>query len=323
MTLQPRHIVLATLLHVVLFTFLFVGVQCSQPIPPTPVVQGVLINPSQLPQPKPPVQNPSQTKPEESDQGPQQIVKSDVVADQAKEEQQKAAAAAAQQQQEKAQQEAAARAAEEQRKKDEQAKAEELKRVEDAQRQAAEKAAEQKKQQEEEAKRQAEAQAAAAKAAEEQRKKDLEEQLRKEAQEKQEAQAAALAQKKKAEEARQEADRRKRAQELQAALGAENGQLMAQVQSQWAAQLQAALAGAWARPPGTDQNLKAFIIITLAENGQVQSASVETSSGMTGFDDSVVSAAYKASPMPTPADPAAFRHKVEVCFSPNPRNCQQ
>ena len=317
--MQSRHIVLAALLHVVLFAFLFAGVQCSQPIPPTPVIQGVLINPSQLQQFKPPVPNPAQTKPDEADQGPQQIVKSDVVADEAKQQQEKAAAAQ-QLDQQKAQQEAAAKAAEEQRQKDEAAKAEELRQVEAAQKQAAEQAATQKKQQEEDAKRKAEADAAAAEA---QHKKEMEEQIRKEAQQQQEAQEAALAQKKKAEEAQQAALLRKRQQELQAALGAESSKLTADIQNQWGSQLTAALAAVWARPPGTDQSLKAYIIITLSENGEVQNASVETSSGMSGFDDSVVSAAYKASPMPTPADPAAFRHKVEVCFSPNPRNCQQ
>lgn len=327
MRLQARHIVLAALLHVVLFTFLFVGVQCSQPIPPTPVVQGVLVSPSQLQQYKPPVQNPAPAKPEDTDQGPQQIVQSPVVTDTAKAEQDKAAAAAAKQLED---QKAAEQAkAEEQRQKDEQAKAEELKRTEEAQKQAAEQA--ELKKQEEDAKRKADAEAAAkakadaeAKAAAEaQAKKELDEQLRKEAQEKQEAQAAMLAQKQKAEEARQAAERRKRAQEeLQKALGVESAQLTAAVTDQWRLALIAALTQAWARPPGTDSNLKAFVIISLAQNGEVLSATIDNSSGMPGFDDSVVSAAYKASPMPLPADPTAFHSKVEVCFSPNPRNCQ-
>jgi colicin import membrane protein len=329
MRLQARHIALAALLHAVLFGFLFVGVQCSQPIPPTPVVQGVLITPAQLQQYKPPVQNPAPAKPEDTDQGPQQVVQSPVVTDTAKEEQEKAAAAQKQQEEQKEAEQA--KAAEVQRQKDEQAKAEELKRVEEAQKQAAEEA--ELKKQEEDAKRKAEADAAAkakadaeAKAAAEaEAKKELDEQLRKEAQEKQEAQAAMLAQKQKAAEAQQAAERRKRAQEeLQKSLGVESAQLTAAVTDQWRLALIAALTQAWARPPGTDSNLKAYVIITLAQgSGQVLNASIDNGSGMSGFDDSVVSAAYKASPMPLPADPSAFHSKVEVCFSPNPRNCQQ
>jgi colicin import membrane protein len=318
-TLQPRHIVIAALLHVALFAMLFTGVQCSQHIQPTPVMQGVLINPSQLQHMKPPQPNPAPPKPDEVDQGPQKQVTSDVVADQAKEQQEKAAALQKQQQELQAQQAAAAKAAEEQRKA-EAAKAEELRKSEEAQKQAAEQAAAQKKQQEEQAKAKAEAAAAAQKAQEQ---KDREEQLRKEAQEQQEAQQAMLNQKKKAEEARQAAERRRQAQqEMQKELGVASAQLSAEIQSQWATQLVAALAAAWARPPGTDSSLKAFVLMTLAPNGQVQNAQIDTGSGVPAFDDSVVRAAYAASPMPLPADPSAFRSKVDVCFSPNPRNCQ-
>jgi colicin import membrane protein len=322
MTLQPRHIAYAALLHVILFAALVLtGVQCSQHVQPVQVMRGVILNPSQLQQFKPPTPTPAQTKPDQADQGPQQQVQADVVADQAKQQQEKAAAEK-QQQEQQAQQ--AAKAAEEQKLKDEEAKAkaaEELHQVQEAQKQAAEQAAAQKKQQEAAAQAKAQADAAAA-AQKAQEQKDKEEQLRKEAQEQQEAQQAMLNQKKKAEEARQAADRRQREKELQAALGVASSQLTAEVQSQWATQLVAALANAWARPPGTDSSLKAFVLMTLAPNGQVQSATIDTSSGVPAFDDSVVRAAYAASPMPLPADSTAFRSKVDVCFSPNPRNCE-
>jgi len=310
MTLQPRNLILAGLLHAALFALLvFSDMQCTPHIEATPVIQGVLINPSDLKQFKPPTPpTPTPPKPDEQNEGPQQIVKdTDVVADQAKEKQEKAAA-----EQKQADEQMAA----EQQQKDAAAKAEELKQQQQAQKEAEQ--AEILKKQQDEAKRQADAAAAAA----EQQKKDEEAELRKEAEKEQQAQAAAMAKQKKAEEAKQEADRRKRAAELQASLGVESAQLTQEIQNQWALQLVAAITQVWARPPGTDQNLKAILSITLSVTGQVQSANIATSSGVVAYDDSLKRAVYRASPLPLPQDPSAFAPNVNICFSPNPRNCQ-
>ncbi|HZR35768.1 MAG TPA: cell envelope integrity protein TolA [Nevskia sp.] len=316
MTLQPRHLGLAVALHAVLFFFILVGVQCSQPVETPPVVQGVLISPNDLKALKPPTPPaPTPPKPEEQDQGPQQIVNNtDVVADQAKQKQEQAAAEQKKLEEQKA---------EEQRQKEAQAKAEEerkqaeeLKRQQEAQK-AAEQAAAQKKQQEEEAKRKAAA-------AEAQRKKELEDQLKKEAeQQQQQAQAAAIARQKKAEEAQREADRRKRAAELQQQLGVESAQLTAQVQNEWITQLSAAIQQAWAWPPGTDPKTKAWLKIRLSATGQVLSADISTSSGVPLFDQTLKQAAYKASPLPLPRDPSAFDPNLTICFSPNQQSCTQ
>jgi len=312
MTLQPRHLILATLLHVVLFAFLFVGVQCTPTVETTPVVQGVLINPSDLKQllrpPTPPT--PTPPKPQDQDEGPQQIVKdTDVVADEAKAKREKAEAEQKQQEQQKA---------EEQQQKAAAAKDEELKQQQQAQKDAEQ--AEVLKKQQDEAKR--EADAAAAAAAEQQRKKELDDQIRKEAEEKQEAKRAAMAKQKLAEEAQHEADRRKREQEFKAQLGAASADLTAQLQNEWATQLTAAIEQVWARPPGTDQNLKANLLISLSPTGQVQSATIATSSGVKAYDDSLTRAVYRASPLPLPSDPSAFVPNVGICFSPNPQNCK-
>jgi colicin import membrane protein len=321
MTLQPRHIVLATLLHVVLFTFLFVGVQCSQPIPPTPVVQGVLINPNDLKQLQPSTPKPPPPKPDETDTGPQQIVNSNAIAEQAKEEQKKAAAEAEARQQEdqKAQQEAAAKA-EEQRQKDEAAKAkaaEELHQAEEAQKLAAQQEAQKKAQ--EEAQRKAEAEAAAKAEME----KEIADQKRLQAQKEQEAQAAALAQKKKAEEARQ-ADLRRRQAEFQKTLCVESANLTQDVQNQWVLQLIAAIKAHLYWPEGSSPNLKTYLNITLGQNGDVQSVSVATSSGSLAADQAVQQAVRQASPLPLPKDPSAFDPNLKnICFSMNEQACNQ
>ena len=309
MTLQPRNLILAGLLHAALFALLvFSDMQCTPHIEATPVIQGVLINPSDLKQLKPPTPpTPTPPKPNEQNEGPQQIVKdTDVVADEAKAKHEKAEA-----EQKQADEQKAA----EQQQKDATAKAEELKQQQQAQKDAEQ--AELLKKQQDDAKRQADAAASA-----EQSKKDAEAQLRKEAEQEQQAQAAAMAKQKKAEEAQHDADRKKRAAELQASLGVESAQLTQEIQNQWALQLTAAITQAWARPPGTDQNLKAILSITLSVTGQVQSANIATSSGVVAYDDSLKRAVYRASPLPLPQDPSAFAPNVNICFSPNPRNCQ-
>jgi colicin import membrane protein len=295
MTLSPRHLLLAALLHLALFILLFTGVQCSKKIESPPVVQGVLINPSQIPHPQPPQPvAPPQVKPQE-DQGPQPKVDAEEVAEQAKQEQKK------QEEQEQQKKEAA--------------EAEKQKQLAD-QKQKEEDQAIALKKQEEEAQKKAQEQADAAKRAD-----DLKKQA---AQEEQERQAAALAEKQKAEAAKRQAEQRKAAAaDLQQQLGMESAQLTAQMQSDWAVQLSAAIKRAWARPPGTDESLRAYLHITLSEGGQVQSARIVTSSGVPIFDESVKGAVYKASPLPLPRDPSAFDSNITICFSPNPQSCQQ
>lgn len=322
MTVKSRHFALAIVLHAILFFFIFVGVQCSQKVETTPVVQGVLINPNDLKALKPPTPpSPTPTKPDDLDQGPQQIVKdTDVVADQAKQKQEQAAAEQKKLEEQKAeeQKKAAEAAAQAEKQKQEQAKAEELKRQQEAQKQAAEQQAAAQKKQQEEAQRKAADQAAA------ERKKELDEQLRKEAQEQKDAQAAAIAKQKKAEEAQRESDRRKREAELQKSLGVESAQLKADIQNEWVMQLIAAMHQAWKYPTASDPKLKAYVDITLARNGQVQNVSLRQSSGIVLFDQSVIKGVRDASPLPLPRDMDAFDdHLTNICFSPDQRNCGQ
>jgi colicin import membrane protein len=295
MTLSPRHLGLAALLHLALFILLFTGVQCSRHIETPPVVQGVLINPSQIPRPPQPNQ-PPQPKPQE-DQGPQPKVNAEEVAEQAKQEQKK------QEEQEQQRKQAEAAEAEKQKEIAEQKQKEE----EDA-------IALKKKQEQEETERKAQQAAEAAKQAE-----DLKKQ---EAQEEQKRQQAILEEKKKEEAAKLQAQIRKQAEaDLQAQLGAESGVLTAQVQDEWKVQLEAAIKRAWGWPAGSE-NRKAYVRITLANSGQVLSVRITNSSGAKLFDDSLLTAVNKASPLPLPKDMSAFDPNIEACFSPNDQNCQ-
>lgn len=178
------------------------------------------------------------------------------------------------------------------------------------------------KQQEEAAKKKQEEDKLKAEAAADQ-KKQAEEQLRKEAQREQQAQAA-VDSKRKADAAQKAAkERKQREAELQQSLGVESAQLNQQIQNEWSLQLIAAITRAWARPPGTDQSLKAWLKITLSSTGEVQNASIATTSGVPLFDQTVRQAVYAASPLPLPRDASAFDPNITICFSPNPRNCSQ
>lgn len=283
MILRPRHIVLAALLHLALFVLLVTGVQCSRKIETPPVIQGVLINPEQIPKPAaaPP-------KPQPKVEAPVQ----DLQAQQRAEQQKQQAELQQQQALQRQQQEEQAR---------QQAEQQRLQAQQEAQR----KAEELKKQQEAEAQRKAEEE----RRAEAQR----QEQLRKQAEA--EAQARkALEEKKKAELAqRQQAQR---LAELQQQLGIEAGELQQQMQNEWVMQIQAALHRAFVSPPGVSNTLACKINIQLAPTGAVQTASIVSSSGNTLFDNSVLAAVYKASPLPLPRDPAVFQSSIVVNFVP-------
>jgi colicin import membrane protein len=273
MMLRTRHLVLAALLHVALFALLVTGVQCSSKIQTPPVIQGVLINPAQVPKPPaaPPRPQPKIEAPVQDLQAQQQ----------------------AERQIEQEKQQALAR---------QQAEQQKLQAQQEVQRQAQEL----KKQQEAQAQRQAEEEQRQAQA-------QRQEQLRQQAQA--EAQARkALEEKKKAELIKQQ--QAQRLAELQQQLGIEAGQLQQQIQNEWVTQIQAALHRAFVRPPGVSNTLSCKISIQLAPTGAVQSASIVNSSGNTLFDNSVLAAVYKASPLPLPRDPALFQPSIVVNFVP-------
>jgi len=50
MNLRLRHYLVALLLHAILFSFIFVGVQCSHTVQPPMAIQGTIVNPSQIKQ---------------------------------------------------------------------------------------------------------------------------------------------------------------------------------------------------------------------------------------------------------------------------------
>lgn len=304
MTLQPRHISFALLLHAVLLALLLTSFQCSRRVQAPPMVQGVLINASKLPVPVAPA-HPAQQ--------PVTQPQPDVDA-QLKEQQAQAEAAQQKAQQEAAQQKAQQEAVLRQQQIEQQRKADELKQQQAAAAEAQRHAQLKQQQEQEEAQRKAEA--LRQQQAEEEQKRAAE-QARQQAQQELQKQLEAEAQKRQAAAAAKHAAERKRAlAEMQDQLGVEDAKVRQQEQLSWDAMLVDAIEKVWSRPAGL-QGLYCTIHVELAPSGQVLSASVTKSSGNSLFDQSAVSAVYTASPLPLPQDMSAFQPSFSIVYDPD------
>lgn len=86
--------------------------------------------------------------------------------------------------------------------------------------------------------------------------------------------------------------------------------------SAWANDLMRAIRNQWTPPPQEKLRKACRIAIVLREDGKVVDARVLESCGGNAIDRSVVTAIYKASPMPLPLEPAVFDPNVTVQFTP-------
>lgn len=118
---------------------------------------------------------------------------------------------------------------------------------------------------------------------------------------------------------KRKAEDKARREALAAQIAADEAVRMAAVradaQKLWARALAEALRRSWLRQPGAD-NFVCKVKIRMLPNGQVVSASIISSCGSQLLDDSVISAANKASPLPLPTEPSAFVPEVSITFRP-------
>jgi colicin import membrane protein len=194
-----------------------------------------------------------------------------------------------------------AREEQEQKKKVEEQKAAEAKRAEDEQRAAAEAAENQRKREE--------AEKAVAQKAEADRK--AEEQRKAEAARK----AQELAQQKKADE-----ERAQREADLRAQLAAEehaNAVQASPARAEYLSLITARINRAWIRPPSARSGVKCTVHITQIPGGVITHVGVTGCNGDEAVRQSVETAAYRASPLPAPSDPALFDPNIDVTFAPD------
>lgn len=170
----------------------------------------------------------------------------------------------------------------------------------------------------------AERKAAAAKAERERREKERKEKerLAREKAEKEKAEKAErerLAQQK-AEQERADKARQQREDELSAQLAAEERRAAARSSSamaQYIGQIANKIERNWLRPPGVKPGLECELRVTQIPGGTVTGVKVTRCNADEAVRLSVEAAVLRASPLPTPSDPALFERELVVTFRPD------
>ena len=194
--------------------------------------------------------------------------------------------------------------AELERKKQEEQRAEQEKQAKEQERLEAEK-----KSQRLEAEKQAAAKAAAEKAAAEKAESD------KKALEKKKADEAAAAKKAAEEKAREarEAELRKSLEAEERSASLRNSDEM----KRWLAQIEARIQRAWIKPPSAQAGIECIVRVTQVPGGEVTAVRVDScSGGDAALRESVETAVYRASPLPSPPNPALFDRNLILTFKP-------
>lgn len=74
---------------------------------------------------------------------------------------------------------------------------------------------------------------------------------------------------------------------------------------------------AWIRPPSARAGVKCSLHITQIPGGEITHVVVAGCNGDEALRQSVETAAYRASPLPAPSDPALFDPNIDVTFAPD------
>jgi colicin import membrane protein len=87
--------------------------------------------------------------------------------------------------------------------------------------------------------------------------------------------------------------------------------------ARWHAQIVARIQRAWIKPPSAQPGISCTVSVTQVPGGEVTSVRVEScSGGDAALRESVEAAVYRASPLPSPPDPALFERNLELTFAP-------
>jgi colicin import membrane protein len=147
--------------------------------------------------------------------------------------------------------------------------------------------------------------------------------------------AAAKAEAERATAAKAEADRKAQQLAQQRKLEQERAQREADLRSQMASEehlnavqsspakaeylslITARINRAWIRPPSARSGVKCSVHITQIPGGEITHVVVAGCNGDESVRQSVETAAYRASPLPAPSDPALFDPNIDVTFAPD------
>jgi colicin import membrane protein len=156
------------------------------------------------------------------------------------------------------------------------------------------------------------------------------EQAKREAEEKHQAeQKRQEDEKRRAEEKQRQADEKRKAEEarlsaqreadLQHSLAAEEHVMAARSNGQlasWEAQIQARIQRAWLKPPSARTGIDCIVYVTQVPGGEVVNVRLGECNGDASVRESIQAAAFRASPLPPPPDPALFERNLEIQFKP-------
>ena len=81
---------------------------------------------------------------------------------------------------------------------------------------------------------------------------------------------------------------------------------LASMLQKWEALIQLKVTNSWVKPPSAPDNLHCLVSVTQVPGGTVTKAQVQTCNGDDAVVQSIVTAVYKASPLPPPPDPSLF-----------------
>jgi colicin import membrane protein len=84
----------------------------------------------------------------------------------------------------------------------------------------------------------------------------------------------------------------------------------------WIDKIRAKIRGNIVLPPNIQGNPQALVLVTQLPTGEVLDAKLVISSGHTAYDDAVVRAIRKSSPLPKPDSAAFFERELNLTFNP-------
>jgi colicin import membrane protein len=105
--------------------------------------------------------------------------------------------------------------------------------------------------------------------------------------------------------------------QVQAQMQAEQERELSKDRGNWVAAIQRRIIANWIRPPNTLPGLDCFVTITQLPSGQVVNAVMQQCNGDAVTRQSIITAVRKASPLPTPANPAVFSRRITFEFAPD------
>jgi len=108
-----------------------------------------------------------------------------------------------------------------------------------------------------------------------------------------------------------------RKEQMQQQMATEQQQQLDKARGNWVAAIRQKVTQSWIRPPDTPSGLDCRVKITQSPDGHVEGAAMQSCNGGPAVQQSIITAVYKASPLPTPDNPDVFSRVIVFEFAPD------